>query len=960
MKKTHSKFTALLLTALMIVSSWSMQLTAFAAAAPPSQIESCMIYNGLSSGGFDIKFPLNYSSWAESISAVSVENVDYSKIKYSWDYSPTGQQYLVRASDAELIISEGFDSETAECVIKADGYDDLTLTLDKASHTAVIKDSTGGSHESGSDGSGSGSNPGGSGSGSEGGSESGGQTPGGSDSGSGSDGDSGSGGNQGSQPEAPTFTVGKPDFGESGYLILVPDAADYISTITAVEVNQTPWTEQSFKLALNSTQYYKDTQGNRLLFVSPSASNASLKSGDIITIKSSAYPEVRLKLTYTGSAGASITPADETQTPGDEYQLHIRLIGSFESALVNQTGYDAISGASTNITQNKNSSASVEAALLPEGQTPQESDWKPLTDTQISVDSSKSSVNLDPASGMAGVYSKYDSSVTLTGTPVKAGVYPISVTVTDDQGHTATSNTLDFHIYTGDELLCDVLTYDNCTQTADGKYMYDMEPWAIRNFAPLIEKVSVPKDIKAWYGSHTSGTYGRLGYAIPADQAPTQKLIIPSGCTLTFVNMDILSSVEIIVEDGAKLILRDSVVQGRVMVQHGGVFSMNYDDYSQKFLTGASINGQLVLEDGAVIENAKIYSNTNFIPNGNSARKNINPVVVVNGNVRLRGQVFIRGDEAPTGTDPETGKSFAGQTALQVNGSLMLEDGSVLAVYGGGKDATTSVGGDAIILDNGTISGNGKLIAVGGSGHFDNGGNAVSGTGTLSVKDSYLEGGASYIPKTGCSGGSALTQGVLLSGNTNRTLNNGESLKNGTATDSMTYWRDITGEPDLSLYDVPQNAPGENGAGGVTPPAPGGNTGSGSGSESGSGSGSGSGNTGDSSDASGSASTNSGNTGSSASESANRGQNGQTNPGNSGNANDHHTSGTSGSHRNDPSAAESSHGDNTDSDLAVNPHQVPKTGDTATLGFWMLMSGLAGTIFCMVLWAHRKRQLHVK
>ena len=929
MKKTHSKFTALLLTALMIVSSWSTQLTAFAATAPPSQIESCMIYNGLSSGGFDIKFPLNCTSWAESISAVSVGNVDYSKINYSWDYSPTGQQYLVRASNAELIISEGFDSETAECIIKADGYDDLTLTLDKISHTAGIKGSTGGS-------------------------ESGGQTPGGSDSGSGSEGGSGSGSDQGSQPVAPIFTIGKPDFGESEYLILVPNATDYISTITAVEVNQTPWTEQSFKLALNSTQYYKDAQGNRLLFVSPSASNASLKSGAIITIKSSAYPDVRLKLTYTGSAGASITPADETQTPGDKYQLHIRLIGSFESALVNQAGYDAISGASTNITQNKNSSASVEAALLPQGQTPQKSDWKPLTDTQISVDSSKSSVNLDPASGMAGVYSKYDSSVTLTGTPAKAGVYPISVTVTDDQGHTATSNTLDFHVYTGDELLCDVLTYDNCTQTTDGKYMYDMEPWAIRNFAPLIEKVSVPKDIKAWYGSHTSGTYGRLGYAIPADQAPTQKLIIPSGCTLTFVNMDILSSVEIIVEDGAKLILRDSVVQGRIMVQHGGVFSMNYDDYSQKFLTGASINGQLVLEDGAVIENAKIYSNTNFIPNGNSARKNINPVVVVNGNVRLRGQVFIRGDEAPTGTDPETGKSFAGQTALQVNGTLMLEDGSVLAAYGGGKDATTSVGGDAIILDNGTIAGNGKLIAVGGSGHFDNGGNAVSGTGTLSAKDSYLEGGASYIPKTGCSGGSALTQGVLLSGNTNRTLKNGESLKNGTATDSMTYWRDITGEPDLSLYDVPQNAPGENGSGGVTPPAPGGNTGSGSGS------GSGSGNTGNSSDTSGSTSANSGNTGSSASESANGKQNGQTNPGNSGNANDRYTFGTSSSHRNDPSSADSSHGENTDSDLAVNPHQVPKTGDTATLDFWMLMSGLAGTIFCMVLWAHRKRQLHVK
>ncbi len=944
MKKSHSKFTVLLLTALMIVGSWSTQLTAFAAAAPPSQIESCTIYSYFGTkGGFDINFGLTNSKWTENILSITVDGTSYDKATSSFSFNGNEKQYLVRPSDAKLIIGEGFDGETAECTIKADGYDDLTLTLDKTSHTAVIKDSTGGSGSgesgsdgSGSDGSGSGSNSGESGSGSDGGSESGGQTPGGSDSGSGSEGGSGSGGNQGSQPAAPTFAIGKPDLGESGYLILVPDAVDYVSTITAVEVNDVPWSEQSFPIALNGTQYHKDTQGNRLLFVSPSASNASLKSGNIITIKSSAYPDVRLKLTYTGSAGASITPADETQTPGDEYQLHIRLIGSFESALVNQSGYDAISGASTNITQNKNSSASVEAALLPEGQTPQESDWKPLSNTQISVDSSKSSVNLDPASGMAGVYSKYDSSVTLAGTPAKAGVYPISVTVTDDQGHTATSNTLDFHIYTGDEMLCDVLKYDNCTQTADGKYMYDMEPWAIRNFAPLIEKVSVPKDIKAWYGSHTSGTYGRLGYAVSEDQTPTQKLVIPSGCTLTFVNMDILSSVEIIVEDGAKLILRDSVVQGRVTVQGGGVFSMNYDDYSQKFLTGASINGQLVLEDGAVIENAKIYSNTNFIPNGSSARKNIKPVVVVNGNVSLRGQVFIRGDEAPTGTDPETGKSFAGQTALQVNGRLTLEDDAALAAYGGGKDATTSVGGCAIILDNGTIDGNGKLIAVGGAGHFDNGGNAVSGTGSIAVKDAYLEGGASYMPKAGCSGGSALTRDVLLSRNTNRTVIDGESLKAGSSADNMTYWRDVAGEPDLSLYNVPENAPGENtGSGGVTP-SPGGNTGSG--------------------DAN-------GNQGGQTAS----GSNGNTSGSNTGNGGSNHTDGSnytdgstfnvSGGHRNDLTEANGSHGGSAVSVSAADVQQVPKTGDRAFLNFWIFMSVLTIAAFCMVTYTQRKKRV---
>ena len=82
-------------------------------------------------------------------------------------------------------------------------------------------------------------------------------------------------------------------------------------------------------------------------------------------------------------------------------QLHVRLVGSFESALVNQKGYDAISGASTNVTQNKNSDASVEVALIKKGQDPQSGDWKLLSESDIRVISKGSSVNIanrtDPA-----------------------------------------------------------------------------------------------------------------------------------------------------------------------------------------------------------------------------------------------------------------------------------------------------------------------------------------------------------------------------------------------------------------------------------------------------------------------------------------------------------------------------------------------------------------------------------
>lgn len=160
------------------------------------------------------------------------------------------------------------------------------------------------------------------------------------------------------------------------------------------------------------------------------------------------------------------------------------------------------------------------------------------------------------------LYSRYNSSVTLAGVPTQAGEYSITVTITDDQGRTATSNALPFRVYSGQERLADQLTYANSTQTADGKYMYDMTPWKITAFNGGDEIVTVPRDIKAWYGSHTSGTYGELGYAVLQGTAPAQTLVVPSRCSLTLVNMYVLSSVRILVQNGGVLSLRDSVVQG--------------------------------------------------------------------------------------------------------------------------------------------------------------------------------------------------------------------------------------------------------------------------------------------------------------------------------------------------------------------------------------------------------------
>ena len=100
------------------------------------------------------------------------------------------------------------------------------------------------------------------------------------------------------------------------------------------------------------------------------------------------------------------------------------------------------------------------------------------------------------------------------------------------------------------------------------------EPWSISAFGSNVagedESVRVPAEVKAWYGSNTSGTYGFLGYDIPwADVQKgniPQTLYIPAGCDLTFVNMEILSSVKIVVENGGKLNLMDSTVQGLSLI----------------------------------------------------------------------------------------------------------------------------------------------------------------------------------------------------------------------------------------------------------------------------------------------------------------------------------------------------------------------------------------------------------
>lgn len=593
------------------------------------------------------------------------------------------------------------------------------------------------------------------------------------------------------------------DFLGTNWNLSFQNADNYAASITDVKVNKTSWEASSFKPS-SGGKYYKDTDNNVLVFsakeFSSNPETSILKSGDVITITADGYQELTFKFVIDENGKASLT---EDDGQGDPYELHVKLEGSFESAIIGQQNYDSVSSASVGgASVNKNSSAKVYGALVKKGSEPTDTDWEELdNNSKINLNGSKCNVSIlpdtekgtssDSDSGMKGIYMTISSDLTLSGTPKDAGSYLISVSITDMQGRTATSNALPFQVYTGEETLADRLTTDNLKQYANGLYAWDiMEPWAIKNFGSNVEgeenSVRVPKNLEAWFGSHQSGTYGYLGYDLPWKQVTNgeipQTLYIPDGCNLTMTNMEILSSVRIVVESGGKLTLSDSVVQGIIDVQNGGTFSMNYDSFNQEFTTGASLCGQLRLQDGAILENASIYSHINYLANGDlTDRSSSEAVVVANGTVTVKGQVFIAGDEA--GSD-------IGQTALLVkDGTLNLEDNATLITYGGGGNVLLyAAGGNAIELENGNITGNGKVVAIGGNVLWGNGGNAVIGNGMITTSEAFLQGATSRTSKN-ATPGNAISENVKVT-SASRHIENGTQIGNEVSNDPLEdlYW----------------------------------------------------------------------------------------------------------------------------------------------------------------------------
>ena len=585
------------------------------------------------------------------------------------------------------------------------------------------------------------------------------------------------------------------DYSTFGDFMLNLEPKEAINQIKEIQLNRAVQEAKTSKWLAFNGGYYLDKEKSTIIMNEP-------RDGALISITLNSGKTYNYKYVRSNKVGQRMVEQTD-ETVNSTKTIKIRLVGSFEGAIQGQQKYDAVSGASMSASINKNSNVQVQAAEVetPDSVVP-ESAWKPLNEMQnLYVDRKQFNIELSADSGMTASYNVHDSAITLAGVPKKVGKYPVKVNVKDAAGRTATSNILYFEVFGTDEKLADYLKIENSRKMHDGKYIWDMNPWLIKHFThDSSQTVTLPKDIKAWYGSNTSGVYGKLGEAVEQGTQTKHTLIIPSGADLTMVNMIVNSSVRIVVKDGAKLNLKDTSIYGEIVVENGGTFSMNHEtDHkgNSKFTNGAMINGQLILEDGATITNSKVYSNANFLTDGTKAKKIDTPVVVAKGNVNIVGEVYIRGDESATGE--YNGKKVGGQPALKVeNGKLNITSGSTLGVYGGGRMATTSIGGNALELSNGKVGGEGKLVAIGGASTWGTAGNAVSGNGKISVANAVLNGGNSY--GKGSTPGKAYTDGIEISNDTVGKANDGKLLNGSSESDQPLYWNDITSVPQAADF----------------------------------------------------------------------------------------------------------------------------------------------------------------
>ena len=476
------------------------------------------------SSNFGSDFNLTFSGaydWLNSITAVQVNGTAWEKASSSFGVSRNSNYYVRPGNEYEdgyLYIGEGFDTNPATCIITAKGYKPLTLTLDKSNYKVTIgavEETTYKAYVAKAE--------------------------------------NGSVSLSASEVikkgetvtvtvtpnvdyELDTLTVKTESkevetkkVSETSYTFAMPAAnvtvtakfkasalkvvdidkvtltkdtfgndwhinfsepSDYVENVTGFKVNGISWEEKSYNVSSGGA-YRKYADDNYIQIAqksySASENKVPVRSGDVITISAKGYEDLNLKFVVDKDGKASLV-ADDGK--GDPLELHVKIEGSFEAAIVGQKDYDGVSGASTGgSTSNNNSNVTVYGALVEKDKEPTDDDWQKLdNNSEINLNGSKCKVSIvpdvesgtaeDADSGMSGVYMPISSDLTLSGTPKDAGKYLVSVSIEDNQGRKATSNTLPFMIYTGEETLAEQIKIENLKQYANGLYAWDiMEPW---------------------------------------------------------------------------------------------------------------------------------------------------------------------------------------------------------------------------------------------------------------------------------------------------------------------------------------------------------------------------------------------------------------------------------------------------------------------------------------------------
>ena len=411
--------------------------------------------------GYDFVFTFtDAEDWLNAVTGVTVNGEAWSKGSSSYSVW-NNTCYYVNGSSGRLMIGEDFKTNPATCIITAKGYKPLTLTLDKSNHKVTIgavEETTYKAYVA--------------------------EAENGSVSLSASEG----------IKKGETVTV-TPDVGyeldtltakteskevetkkvsETSYTFAMPAAnvtvtakfkasalkvvdidkvtltedtfgndwhinfsepSDYVENVTGFKVNGISWEEKSYNISSGGA-YRKYADDNYIQIAqksySASENEVPVRSGDVITISAKGYEDLNLKFVVDTSGKASLV-ADDGE--GDPYELHVKIEGSFEAAIVGQKDYDGVSGASTGgSTSNNNSNVTVYGALVEKDKEPTDDDWQKLdNNSEIDLNGSKCKVSIvpdvesgtpeDADSGMSGVYMPISSELTLSGTPKDAGKY---------------------------------------------------------------------------------------------------------------------------------------------------------------------------------------------------------------------------------------------------------------------------------------------------------------------------------------------------------------------------------------------------------------------------------------------------------------------------------------------------------------------------------------------------------